>query len=892
MDSAPADPTVRTTCPYCGVGCGVLATPRANGTVAISGDPAHPANFGRLCSKGSALGETLGPDRRLLHPSIAGQAASWDLALGTIASTFAATIEAHGPDSVALYVSGQLLTEDYYVANKLMKGFIGSANIDTNSRLCMSSSVAGHRRAFGADTVPGCYADLEQAELLVLVGSNLAWCHPVLFQRVMAAKAARPGMRIVVVDPRRTTTADAADLHLAIRPDGDTALFTALLAHLFEAGAIDRSYVDDHTTGLAEALDAARQTGDVAAATGLAAADIAMLFDLFAHTEKVVTVYSQGVNQSASGTDKVNAIINCHLATGRIGRPGMGPFSVTGQPNAMGGREVGGLANQLAAHMDLDKPAHRDRVQRFWKAPRIAATPGLQAVAMFDAVADGRIKALWIIGTNPVDSLPDADRVRAGLATCPFVVVSDIVSDTDTLPYAHVVLPAAGWGEKDGTVTNSERRISRQRAFLQAPGEAWPDWRILAEVARRMGFGAAFDWESPDDVFDEHARLSATENEGDRDFDLAGLVGMSAEEYQVFPPVQWPVPRLTEDAAPADAPQPDSRFFAAGGFFTPDRRARFVPVLAASPLPEDACRPFTLNTGRIRDQWHTMTRTGRAPRLSAHIAEPFAEIHPDDARDLGVGDADIVRLETGFGSGLFRACLTPRQRRGSLFAPMHWTEQFASASRAGALTQKQTDPHSGQPALKSTPVSLARFPVAWHGFAVTRLRPSTIPADYWAVARTEAGWRIELAGLATPQNWPAFAADLFGADAADLLSYHDATTARFAAFDGETLQGALWTAPGPVAVSRAWAAGQLLAPHALSRQRILAGRGGADTVDVGAIVCACFSVGAGQISGAVRSGRCRSVAEIGGLLQAGTNCGSCRTEIQEIIDGCLVLDDA
>lgn len=375
MDAAPADPTVRTTCPYCGVGCGVLATPRADGSVAISGDPSHPANLGRLCSKGSALGETLGPDSRLLEPSIGGQAVSWDLALDAVASTFAATIAAHGPDSVAFYVSGQLLTEDYYVANKLMKGFIGSANIDTNSRLCMSSSVAGHRRAFGADTVPGCYDDLEQADLLVLVGSNLAWCHPVLFQRVMAAKAARPDMEIVVVDPRRTVTADAADLHLAIRPDGDTALFAGLLAHLADAGAVDPAFVGEHTNGFAEALEAARQTGEVAAATGLTAADIAKLYDLFARTEKVVTVYSQGVNQSASGTDKVNAIINCHLATGRIGRPGMGPFSVTGQPNAMGGREVGGLANQLAAHMDLDDPAHLDLVQRFWKAPRIASQP-------------------------------------------------------------------------------------------------------------------------------------------------------------------------------------------------------------------------------------------------------------------------------------------------------------------------------------------------------------------------------------------------------------------------------------------------------------------------------------------------------------------------------------
>ena len=405
MNAIPGPMSVKTTCPYCGVGCGVLAKRGPNRTATIQGDPDHPSNFGRLCSKGAALAETIGLEGRLLHPEIGGRKETWDQALDLVATRFSEAIAAHGPDSVAFYVSGQMLTEDYYVANKLMKGFIGSANIDTNSRLCMASAVAGHRRAFGADTVPGTYRDLELADLVVLVGSNLAWCHPVLYQRLAAAKSARPDMRIVVIDPRRTVTAEISDLHLPIRADGDVALFTGLLSHLAKQGRIDRDYVEAHTAGLEAALIAASalRREDVEQQTGLDAKSLTRFYRLFGETEKVVTVYSQGVNQSSRGTDKVNAIVNCHLAAGRIGRPGMGPFSVTGQPNAMGGREVGGLANMLAAHMDIDNAADRARVQRFWRAPAVAAKPGLKAIDLFRAVRKGRIKALWIIGTNPAE---------------------------------------------------------------------------------------------------------------------------------------------------------------------------------------------------------------------------------------------------------------------------------------------------------------------------------------------------------------------------------------------------------------------------------------------------------------------------------------------------------
>ncbi len=876
--NAQAPRTVKTTCPYCGVGCGVLASRQTDGSVTIKGDPEHPANFGRLCSKGSALGETLSLEGRLLYPQIGGARASWDVALDLVAQKFGAVIAEHGPDAVAIYGSGQLLTEDYYVANKLMKGFIGSGNMDTNSRLCMASSVAGHKRAFGSDTVPGCYEDLELADLVVLVGSNLAWCHPVIYQRIAAAKLARPEMKIVLIDPRRTMSADLADLHLPIAADGDVALFTGLLAALAAAGKFDAGYVARHTNGFAEALEIAEgwTLERVAAATGLAASDVQAFYDLFCANEKVVTVYSQGVNQSATGTDKVNAIINCHLATGRIGRAGMGPFSITGQPNAMGGREVGGLANMLAAHMDFGDAAARDRVARFWQAPRLADKPGLKAVELFEAIEAGRVKAVWIMATNPVDSLPEADRARKALQSCDFVVVSDVSIQIDTGACADVLLPAAAWGEKDGTVTNSERRISRQRAYLDLPGEAKPDWWIISEVAKRMGFGAGFGFENPAEIFAEHAALSAFENDGNRDFDLSGLTGLSAADYEALVPVQWPVRDV-----------PAARMFGDGQFFTPDGKARFVAV-----MPPEPRRPkpghFILNTGRVRDHWHTMTRTGKAARLSAHMAEPFAELHPDDAARLKVEPAGLVRLENDHGAALVRALVTDRQQRGHVFVPMHWTDQFAANARVDALVTARTDPHSGQPALKMAEVRVRAVKPAWYGFAIARQRPELSGLDYWALAEAHGGVRLELAGMDDPGDWEAFVRQVFDiADDAALLSVHDSRSGRhnFALFEGGEVVFALFVSPEPVAVSRQWAVSQFAEDHPpATRAAILAGRAGRGMPDVGAIVCSCFSVGVNSIATAVTEGGCRSVEQVGAALKAGTNCGSCRSEIKGIID--------
>ena len=863
--------SVRTTCPYCGVGCGVIATPQPDGSIAIAGDVAHPSNFGRLCSKGAALGETLSLDGRLLHPEIDGRRATWDEALDLVATTFAGTIAEHGPDSVAIYGSGQLLTEDYYVANKLMKGFIGSANIDTNSRLCMASSVAGHKRAFGSDTVPGNYEDLELADLIVLVGSNLAWCHPVLFQRIGKAKAERPDMRVVVIDPRRTMTADIADLHLPIASDGDCALFAGLLADLSRRRAIDETYVAVHSNGFDEAVAAAAgwTVERVAGATGLEAADIETLYRWFAETQKTVTVYSQGVNQSAAGSDKVNAIINCHLATGRIGLPGMGPFSVTGQPNAMGGREVGGLANMLAAHMDFT-PDAIDRVSRFWSSDRVATRPGLKAVEMFRAVAEGRIKALWIMATNPVDSMPEADLVRDALRICPFVVVSDMSMRTDTVAEGRVRLPAAGWGEKDGTVTNSERRISRQRPFVPAAGEARPDWWIVCQVARRMGFADAFGFSGPREIFAEHVALSAFENDGTRDFDLSGL---RDQPYDAIEPTQWPI---REEGT--------ERMFGDGRYFTPDRRANFIAVEPPPPL-RPAPGQLILNTGRVRDHWHTMTRTGKAARLSAHMAEPFVEIHPADAAARSIRPATLVRIESRHGATEARALITDRQRRGHAFVPMHWTDQFASDARIDTLVSAKVDRLSGQPALKMERVRVEPVHTVMYGFFAARHRPDLEAVGYWAIAEAPGGLRGELGFKSEPADWARWVRGAFAVPAGtDLITAIDARSGRrnYAQIERGELRFAVFLSPDPVLVSRQWVVGQLSAERA-DGVSLLAGRPGADVPDAGPIVCACLSVGAITIADAVTRHGCTTVEAIGAATGAGTNCGSCRAEIRAII---------
>lgn len=862
---------VCTTCPYCGVGCGVLASPDGS----IKGDPDHPSNFGRLCSKGAALGETIDLEGRLLAPSVGGVNVGWDEALDLVAAKFTAAIRDHGPDSVAFYVSGQLLTEDYYVANKLMKGFIGSANIDTNSRLCMASSVAGHKRAFGSDTVPGSYEDLDQADVIVLVGSNLAWCHPVLFQRILAAKSDRPDLKIVTIDPRATASSDSSDLHLAVRADGDTALFNSLLAEIDKRGAVDRDYVTDNVSGFQQALDTAKVTDPAEA--GLSAIELRQFHDLWIGSERVVTVFSQGVNQSTGGTDKVNAIINCHLATGRIGKPGMGPFSVTGQPNAMGGREVGGLANMLACHLDIENADHRQTVQDTWQSPTICTKPGLKAVDLFRACEDGKIKALWIMGTNPAVSMPDADAATRAIRNVDFSVVSEVVRETDTSFLTDVQLPATAWGEKTGTVTNSERRISLQKGFLPDPGMARPDWRIICGVAQRMGWEKAFTYASPADIFREYAAMSGQTAAHGRDFDISGLADISDAEYTDFKPVKWPVKR---DQTTID------RFFANGGYFHADRKARMLPV---TPPPVIAHAPgtFQLNTGRIRDQWHTMTRSGKSPRLNQHLTEPFAEIHPDDAAVLGLLPGELVELTSPQGWAVVRVTLTKGMPRGSVFVPMHWSGVNTSAGRVNALCESLTDPISGQPALKGARVHLQKYDAHWYGFAASAapIQPS---ANYSAVARTQNGWSCEFAGTTPPTNWEAEARSVLNIKTGRVSQMSDIAKGivRLAIHDGSTLLGLFFAAPKPLTVARDLANGRINSDVAAFTA--LAGLPATGQPDPGRTVCACFNVGINTIRRSILDGA-TTVDDLGVCTAAGTNCGSCKPELQSLIAATPVL---
>ena len=892
MTQPVAAPTVRTTCPYCGVGCGVLATPDGQGGAAIAGDTEHPANFGRLCSKGSALGETLSLENRLLHPQVDGAQVSWEAALDTVAGKLRAVADEHGPDAIAFYLSGQLLTEDYYVANKLAKGFIGTPHVDTNSRLCMSSAVAAHRRAFGSDTVPGCYEDLDEADLIVLVGSNTAWCHPILFRRMADAKERR-GTKFVVIDPRRTQTAQESDLFLGIRPGTDTALFSGLLVYLSDNGFRDRAFVDAHTAGLDGALDRARQIAPdlaaVAAVTGVTEADIAAFYTLFAGTRRVVTAFSQGVNQSAQGTDKGNSIINCHLITGRIGETGMGPFSLTGQPNAMGGREVGGLANMLAAHMHFT-PEEVDRVRRYWGAPRIITGEGMKAVALYEAIARGKIKALWVMGTNPLVSMPRADAIRESLAGLDLYVVSEAVSDSDTArgrARTTVLLPAQAWGEKDGTVTNSERRISRQRRFLKSPGEARPDWAVLADVGRRLGHGRAFAFDSAAAIFREHAGLSAYENNGTRDFDLGALADIGDAAYDATLPVQWPIPKRSGFRG---ALQGKARLFGDGRFYTFDRRARFVAVQPpglAQAVSE--AFPFVLNTGRVRDHWHTMTRTGKSQRLSAHRAVPFVEVHPDDAAIQGLTDGGIARLTTEHGEAELEVMVTDTVVPGSLFMPMHWGGAFASQARVGALVRGVPDPVSGQPELKATPVAIAPVAYRARGFLLSRQQMALPDGWWWARAAVTGGWGLQFATEASSRAVALMIRGLIQSGAlpgGDLAEYADHARDRYrcAVYDGSRLVACL--AYGPAEAQPDWEAAKALfaaeEPEAAARRALLSGR--AATASAGPVVCACHGVGADVIAATIAGGA-GSVEAVGASCKAGTNCGSCIPEIRKMLVG-------
>ncbi len=874
---------VKTTCPYCGVGCGVIAKLNSKGEIKVAGDKKHPANFGRLCSKGSALAETVGLEHRLLHASIKNKQVSLDEALTSVADGFSNTIKKHGADSVAFYVSGQLLTEDYYVANKLMKGFIGSANIDTNSRLCMSSAVAGHKRAFGSDSVGLCYEDLEEAEAIILIGSNIAWCHPVLFQRIEKIRQERK-LKLFVIDPRRTTSCDSADEHLPIKPGTDAILYNGLLSYLSDNNYLDKSYIEKHTNGFNETLTLAKKTAPdiktVAMLCDVEETTILSFYKLFSETQKVISFFSMGINQSSSGVDKVNSIINAHLASGRMGKPGMGAFSITGQPNAMGGREVGGLASTLAAHMGFNDE-DIDRVQRFWASPVIAKKPGLKAVDLFNNIYAGKVKALWIMATNPVVSIPNADIVQAAMEKCEFVVVSDCIKNTDTTRFADILLPAQAWGEKSGTVTNSERRISRQRTFLKAAGDAKPDWWLIAEVARRMGFSKGFEFDDVADVFREHAALSGFENNGERDFDISGLANIDNDAFNKLEPVQWPVNKSN--------PGGTKRLFVDGRFYTENNKAQFIPIEPRTPVELLTEKyPLILNTGRVRDHWHTMTRTGKSQRLSRHIKEPFVQCHPETAQAFNIEHNSLVEIESQWGKVLVRADVTSRQRKGEVFIPLHWNDQFSARARVDAVVNPHVDPISGQPEFKHTPVSIKAIKHTYFGFILSRKEYSFNQLAYWSKLREQDNWRYEFSDV-SEHNLSWFKKIVQNGVDYEWIEYIDALneSARYLWFDESGIQGCIFTAndyenlPG-----REWLTEQFseLTIDIEQRTKLIMATSGPNRPSPGPVVCSCFNVGENTIVDFINEFKPENIEAIGKRLKAGTNCGSCKPELKCLLN--------
>lgn len=704
--------THKTTCCYCGVGCGIVVGQEPNGRLTVTGDTQHPSNRGLLCSKGMNLHHTvMDQSDRLLYPqmrlnrNMPMQRVSWDAALERTAAVFRMFIQKYGPDSVAFYVSGQCLTEEYYLVNKLIKGFIGSNNIDTNSRLCMSSAVVGYKLSLGEDSVPVCYDDIEEADVFLVQGANPAWCHPILWRRIESHKAANPHVKIICVDPRRTDTARSSDLHLPIRPGTDIVLNNAIGRLLIENDDIDIDFITNHADGFTAYREQVMQrTIDEAAdLCGIPAGDIRQTADWIGHSKGFLSLWTMGLNQSVIGVNKNLSLINLHLITGQIGKPGSGPFSLTGQPNAMGGREVGGLANALPAHRDVTNAAHRAEVEAFWNGPvNIAAKPGLTATEMFAALTDERLKAIWIINTNPMVSMPDVNAVEKALRNARFVVVQDVSNRADTVPFADVVLPAAAWLEKDGTMTNAERRIAYLPKVLDAPGEALPDAEIIWRFAQKMGFGNAFNYSSASEVYDEYARTTAGTN--------VDVTGVSHELLKQKQTVQWPFATNREQSALSSdgSATGTKRLFTDHRFYTPNGRAQIhaLPDENTSE-PTDDDFPLVLTTGRIRDQWHTMTKTGRVAKLNRHSPQPFLQIHPHDADARGIRDGQLVNVRGRRGEVRVKAQLTEDVRPGLCFLPMHWGKILASdLNRANNLTNALVDTRSKEPDFKFSAVEV------------------------------------------------------------------------------------------------------------------------------------------------------------------------------------------
>ncbi|MBC7605031.1 MAG: nitrate reductase, partial [Ramlibacter sp.] len=716
---APKELQIKSTCCYCGTGCGVIIDSDGERITDVHGDPDHPANFGKLCSKGSTLAFTMSPSAlsgRARYPEQRTSRAQprtrsdWNTTLDHLADRFAKTIREHGPDSVGFYVSGQLLTEDYYVFNKLAKGLIGTNNIDTNSRLCMSSAVTGYQKTLGVDAPPCNYEDIDHATCLFIAGSNAAFAHPILFRRIEAARDKNPDLKIIVVDPRRTVTAEFADLHLAILPGTDVALFQAMLHVMLWEEWVDRDYIAAHTENFDALRTIVREMSPAVAAEicGIKTDDIITAARWFAQSSATLSLYCQGLNQSSSGTAKNASLINLHLATGQIGKPGAGPFSLTGQPNAMGGREVGGLATSLAAHRDIANPVHREEMMKLWGVDYISQKRGHTAVEMFDAAKKGEVKLLWIACTNPAQSLPDLTQVQAALKNAELVVLQDAYRNTETAAFADVLLPATSWGEKDGTVTNSERRISRVRATVSGPKEARSDWEIVCDFATRLeqrlrpGKPSLFAFNSPEEIWNEHREVTRG-----RDLDITGMSYAMLNEQG---PQHWPLP--------TGATVGKARLYEDGIFPTASGRAQFfVERYKAVAEKVDTRYPLALTTGRLRDQWHGMTRTGNVARLFGHAPEPRLNMNPNDLSRRGLKDGDLVKIESRRGSIYSLVKASDTVRSGQVYLPMHWGKRFLGgkdSAGVNTLTVPAFDPYSRQPELKHAAVKIVAAELSWH----------------------------------------------------------------------------------------------------------------------------------------------------------------------------------
>jgi assimilatory nitrate reductase catalytic subunit len=890
---------VKSACCYCGVGCGVVIESDGRQIVGVQGDESHPANFGRLCTKGATLHLSAGDAQRAQHPELRERReahrrrVTWNQALDHLALRFADVIRQHGRDAVAFYVSGQLLTEDYYVFNKLTKGLIGTNNIDTNSRLCMSSAVTGYKATLGVDAPPACYEDIDHAHCLFIAGSNTAFAHPVLYRRIEVARQANPLLKTIVVDPRRTDTAREATLHLALMPGTDVALYNGMLHVLLWEGLCDTAYIAAHTQGFDQLKTTLRDYTPkaVAETCGVDADAIVQAAKWFGTSAATLSLYCQGLNQSTNGTQNNAALINLHLATGQIGRRGAGPLSLTGQPNAMGGREVGGMANLLSAHRELANPAHRAEVAALWGVADVPAAPGETAVELFDALAQGEIKAVWIACTNPAQSMPDLGRVHAALRKAELVVLQDAFVNTDTASFADVLLPATTWAEKDGTVTNSERRITRIRSAIPAPGEARADWEIARDFALRLGTtlqnadaGRMFAYTSAEEVFNEHR-----ESTRGRDLDITGL---SYELLESRGPQQWPFP----DGATAGK----ARLYEDGRFPTASGRAQFVnTVYKPSAEKTDARYPLHLNTGRLRDQWHGMSRTGRVARLYNHVEEPLLSMNVHDMERRHLKDGDIVRATSRRGVVVLSVVASDEMRPGQTFLPMHWGAQFMNSGGANSLTLSALDPGSKQPELKHAAIRVEKLNLPWQ-LVVMRVA-GTAAADFLArlqpllkeftYATTGLFGREFPSIILRARHETPIALELIASIDA-LLEFREAGNLTYAdvrrgiskrvmiergAVTGVRLVGETaardWLkeimAQGAAADTvRPWVLAPLSSPPLGSRSR-------------GRIVCNCVDVAEQDICSAIAQGA--DFAALRATLKCGTECGSCIPEVKKLV---------